>query len=764
MPNAWHMPSLSELARVCTQYIAEVDDAYTVCMPWKNVYAATVYKVHDTTCSAYIPELNRYSTLSARDVPWSDAWYLVYIDDTDARWMMLSDVGGKKEQPFPPVWIKSDKAQTGAWREDVPYEDYVLDIDNTAITHRPDLWGHAGWARELAAVYRHTQATEAAQSMYAEIPISSVETAEAKPAYAPRIHVSGCNYFVTYHISHVTSHASLLDMAVRLAMVDIRPHHFLVDLTNFVMCDIGQPMHAFDADKLPAKELHVRSAGSGETIQALDSTCLTLTSQDMVVASGQTPLSVAGVIGGAETGITHETQSVLLEAAHFDPYPVRQTASRIQRRTESSARFEKYVDPYATQKAIRRYVHLLQAYDVTYQSADTAYAAGTLPEPYKLHVTHAYMAKRIGTRIDPTEICHIMHRLGFQVARDDNGYVIQVPTYRMHDVSRKEDVIEEIARHVGYDQIPLQVPHQPMHPHTDNSQQRVMDIKQHCAYALSMREVATYALYDEQWLSRIGWQPEHAVAISNPVSEHMYRLVTTLVPQLMHLVYRNAHMHDEIRCFEWARTWQRDANAYVDEQETLAGLIYHKRSEHDFYSVKHMLSSLFRLVNMRVAWQKCEGYMGLCDPDATARLMYEVYGHWYHLGYVGRVADEVLSHVADGHAYIYELSGYTLRTYQAPDMAFLGVSAYQPTWFDVSVAVPDQLTVADLERAVMHADDHIYTVYVVDIYEKPTVDYARAITLRVWAGSYTRTLSRDDIAHIQENVYAAIRAHGGDIR
>ncbi len=761
----WQMPSLADIQQMLIKHTAEVDDVYEVHIPRERLYAGLIQGHEDQQLSVFVPELNQTYAMPQRDITFPDGWYLLYITNDTARWAMTTDVGGTKEQPFPPVHLDENAAHSGQWRSALSEYDWIIDIDNAAITHRADLWGHHGFAREIAAIMQ-AQLRDADQ-MYADISVSDANMAPYG-SYQPHINAKACDRFVSYHIPHLDAHPSAIEMASRLARVGVRPHNLLVDITNYVMYDIGQPMHVFDVRSLPDRYLTVRYADENEQMEALDGTQIELIPEDMVVASGKTPLSVAGVIGGRASGVQEDTRGVVLEAAHFDPTAIRLTSTRIKRRTESSMRFEKNVDPYKTDLAIQRYMALLSQHGIAYTAADTAYAAGSYPELPHITISHAMIEQRIGLSIPYDRISQILHALGCSVTQsDDDGYTIAVPSYRRNDITRPEDIIEEIARIVGYDHIPLTLPHRPMYPRSLQSSARVRTIKQHCAYALSMREITSYALYDEQWLNELQWEPSNAVTIANPVSENMYRLVTSLVPHMLHAVASQAQQYHQLRFFEWAKAWRlRDSNA-VQEDECLTAIIYDKQKSYDLYQFKAEMSSLFQLLHMQIAWQPVENIDVLpdwYDPQATARIMYAYNGDWYDLGYAGKVADDMCDRVASGTAYVFELDGDALRAYTAASPVFYGISKYQSTWFDVSVYVPEGVSVAQLEQCAKGADSHIHDVYLVDVYEDAPDPYVRSVALRITAGAMDRTLSGNEIESIRAQVHNSINQCGVEIR
>lgn len=321
---------------------AEIEGWKKVTLNVDELTLVEVVAIEDNEVQVHSAERNKKYTLPLRGDAFVSALFMIIDADPVAKWATSVHFGGTKEMVLP-VFSVAEDLRKGAWKSTIEVQDYVVEVDNKSINSRPDLWGHRGLAREIAAML--------------DVPLRPLDefikqkdvisyTSEAQPhgsnPFSLIIQNSAlCTRFAALYVPSITSYASSLNMAIRLSCLDSRAINLLVDATNYVMLDLGQPMHAFDADALTSKHITIGHALPKEKIMLLDGEKVELTADDIVVADGGKAISLAGVMGGATTGITTQTKSVLLESAHFDPVTIRRTSARHKKRTESSIRFEK---------------------------------------------------------------------------------------------------------------------------------------------------------------------------------------------------------------------------------------------------------------------------------------------------------------------------------------------------------------------------------------------------------------------------------------
>ncbi|HUU82654.1 MAG TPA: phenylalanine--tRNA ligase subunit beta, partial [Phycisphaerae bacterium] len=388
--------------------------------------------------------------------------------------------------PLPPDW----------------FDDWVIEVDNKSITHRPDLWGHYGIARELAAIYHRplkpypvTPSDELTNLDLPELPIEIDD-----PGMCPR--------YTGLVLHNVPARPAPLWLQLRLGHVGLRPIDCLVDLTNYIMMELGQPMHAFDGDRVDRIEVGLVEPGS--KFATLDGAERTMPANALMILSNRKPVALAGIMGGAETEIGPETKSLLLESANFNPAVIRRCATAMGHRTDASARFEKSLDPANTVLAIQRFVYLARN-----EWPDLAFASklsDCFPnpaQPVSIEIDPDFVNRFMGRSVSRDAIRSILEPLEFTVQDAGHKLRIGVPGFRAtKDISIEADVIEEIARYVGYDNIEPKLPETTTRSFTPNAIHELehRSLQQWTA-GLGYNEIQGYLWFDAAWCKRLGYDP-----------------------------------------------------------------------------------------------------------------------------------------------------------------------------------------------------------------------------------------------------------------
>ncbi|MEM7676938.1 MAG: phenylalanine--tRNA ligase subunit beta, partial [Myxococcota bacterium] len=438
----------------------------------------------------------------------------------------------------------------------IHYDDVVLEIDNKSLTNRPDLWGHHGVARELAALY--------------DVPLKPLPAFKAprkKPDFDVQIEdEERCGRYTATRIHGVKAAVSPLKMRSRLAKVGQRPINFLVDLTNYVMMAVGQPSHAFDARDVP-EQIRVRRARPDEALKLLDDTDLKLDDDCLVIANDKDAVALAGVMGG-ELAVRDDTSTVLLEMANFNAVEVRRVARRFGLRTESSIRFEKGVDPDRIDLALGLFVELLQAEQ---SKAKVEMFVDRFARPLAevaVEIEVEYLHRRLGLEIPPEKMKASLARLGFETEGDDQRWTVRVPSWRATgDVSIPEDIVEEIARLHGYEALGFSPPRVILDAPVIQPRRRMeRRIKETLATRAGMREIMTYPWVSTALLDACGLGSVPTLGLAHPPSPDL-RLSPSLVPQMLTAVASNLRYSDSFAIFELNRVFRADATAQLSKKE-----------------------------------------------------------------------------------------------------------------------------------------------------------------------------------------------------
>ncbi|MCG3138248.1 MAG: Phenylalanine--tRNA ligase beta subunit [Phycisphaerae bacterium] len=407
-------------------------------------------------------------------------------------------------------------------------EDWIIEIDNKSITHRPDLWGHYGIAREVAALLQLPlkplpiiSPTELADEQLPLIPIT-IDDPQACPRYTGIL------------LSGVRSQPSPALMQCRLSHVGMRPINALVDLTNYIMAEIGQPMHAFDGDRV--QQIEVGFAQAGATFYTLDGQQRRLPAGALMIQSGRKPVALAGIMGGLESEVTSTTDKLLLESANFDPATIRRCATALGHRTEASARFEKALDPAWTVLGIARFLQLARQQFPDLQLCSQLSDCYPHPaEPRTIVLRPDYVSRFIGRNISLNQIMEILQALEFKLEDHDEGVRVQVPGFRAtKDIRIEEDLIEEIARFVGYNNIDPILPQATIRHFPVNRQQRLekRTLQLFCGTE-GFFEVQDYLWYHRSWLAQLGYDPGDSVTLRNPAAADQDALRKSVIPGLL---------------------------------------------------------------------------------------------------------------------------------------------------------------------------------------------------------------------------------------
>jgi phenylalanyl-tRNA synthetase beta chain len=789
LKGSWTDYDVKELVRRFNTTTAEIEHFDHVILNTDHFTLATILKMDKERITAFSSEHAKEFTLPSRPDAKVGAAFMIFLSPKnpgfenkpaheksfsgsprkwaaspavgyDVRWATLADWHSGKDGLIGAL-SATEKELEGAWKNSFECEDYILHLDNKSVTHRPDLWGQRGIAREIAALLNIQMRPES--EFVKEFPVEKHET--VAPAHQERIfsltikNSELVKQLGGGYISSIEYGPSLIWMAHRLARVDSRPIDVIVDTTNYIMLELGQPMHAFDAEKIASKKIEAGLAGREQTLELLDRTSITLDADDLVISDGTKALSVAGIMGGASSAVGPATKSILIESGCFDAGVVRKTALRIKKRTESSARFEKSLDPHHVIKSLKRYLTILTQNKIQFKLAGSLVLLGHETAKQKLSVTHDFITSRLGADVDQETIKRILKALGFEIEIKSGSCLLEVPTFRSSkEPFIKEDVVEEVGRFFGYNNIRLAIPALKLKPSSFNDVFQERALKNYCAYALSAHEVTNYAIYDEEFLRHLDWQPKNAVRIQNPVSENWQQMATSLIPHLIKNVWQNK-TEQEARFFEYNDVWHQNGKE-VMEKKHLAGIIFSK-TDINFYEIKNHIDQMLAMFNIFAQWRKSNDQQPWMHPYQTADLI----AHKEVIGYAGIANNSFLKKVVDGNAFIFEFDADQLLKHAIIDkQRFDGLSKYPATWFDISMLISRSIMFENISEMIMNADGRIYKIVLVDFYEKDEWKDKRSLTVRFFARDAEKTLSQEEIDDIYDHVLIKLKEIGAVIR
>lgn len=467
----------------------------------------------------------------------------------------------------------------GANIKDVlPVEDVIIEVDNKSLTNRPDLWGHYGIAREFSAIFKRELK-----------PIERVDLTKynnLKPLNI-KVETPNCFRYCGLTVDNVTKKVSPLSMKIKLNYCGMRDINFLADITNYLMLELGQPMHAFDSKIVHG--ITVIEANKNIEMETLEHVNHIIEPGSIVICDQQkVPVAIAGVKGGLKSGITDKTNSLLLESACFDSATIRRASRKIGLITDASLRYEKSLDPEMCPLAIERLVYLLKNID------NGIVVSSSLTDVYKYNYpTHViktdadFISRRGGVKLNENEISDILTRLGFKVSVKNGEMEVVVPSFRgTKDVTIKEDLVEEIFRMYGYDNIKsatMSMPLQPVEQIPEHTLE--YDIKYSLASIFNFNEVHSYVWNFENYNKTIGIKEESIVHLMDASKSGHGGLRSHLLPSIIKIADENKNKFNDISIFEIGRTFDElDKNNLVNEKKKLAiVLASNSASEKELY-------------------------------------------------------------------------------------------------------------------------------------------------------------------------------------
>ena len=643
----------------------------------------------------------------------------------------------------------------------VPATDAVIEIDNKSITHRPDLWGHYGFARELAAVYGRE---------LKPLDVADAAAWSSLPAFPLRIEdYEGCPGYCCLDIAGIVPAVAPLDIQYRLLAVGLRPINLLVDLTNYLMCELGQPMHAFDGERV--RDVIVAPFGEPGTFATLDNIERKMESADLMIKDHGGPIAIAGIMGGLTTEITDDTGRLLLESANFHPARIRRTAVRLGLRTDASLRFEKGQPPYHMLVSITRFMRLLELAGQMPEVKSRLTCDGDSGEtPRTMSMELAFIPRAIGMDIPDERVTGILESLGFGCTVSDGRLDLAIPRHRSaRDISIPNDIVEEVARIFGYDNIVPAMPEVEMRAyHFNTALEHRRKTMRFLSTARGFVEAHTYSWYDDAWLAKIGHDPGEALTLRNPASDTATRMRRELLPNLLALVESNATHRDEYALYEVGNVFHPDGDGRIQESH-LAGTVYRSAK---LGSLEDLIRNVRGTVEEVLALSGAEDIVfrpmerpeaPWCFPGACL----DILSGGAVVGSMGFLAGAAFpSFEKDTQVAWFEITLDALPEKNYPDVTFEALPVYPGSWMDFSVLADAQATYADLERIVAGFTHPVLRRYrFLYVYTGKGLPQGKvSYTFRFWLGLPDRTLTGEDLTGFRDAFIGYLATHDLAIR
>jgi phenylalanyl-tRNA synthetase beta chain len=649
--------------------------------------------------------------------------------------------------------ITDDVANGTDLKDIYEIDDIIFEVDNKSLTNRPDLWGHYGIAREFAAI--------------AGRPLKPLDTVDLSrydslPQVDMKIDDPLCYRYSCLQVENITTAVSPVNMRIRLYYCGMRAINFLADLTNYLMLEMGQPMHAFDSRRV--EKIRIKRFDEPFTFTTLDGVDRNIDENALMICNGETPVAIAGIMGGLDSEIVEDTTTLTLESATFDAVSVRKSTVRLAHRTDASMRYEKCLDPEMTVPAIARFVRLMTDIDegvkvVSSLTDEYVYRYDTVT----LDFDKAYVDRYTGIEIDNGTIVNTLSSLGFGVKNEGDSFSVTVPSWRAtKDVTIKADIIEEITRIYGYDNFDIHTAEAPLYPVRAAVEKTVEDkIKDILVKKYSLHELHSYVWQYFDEYKALGIEVEENIKLINATNPNIETIRRSIIPtQLCQVKYNTGYAAD-FGVFEVGRVVNGvKADGLADEHKKLAVTLFSKTksTEELYFELRDMLAVIADDVKHKaLEFAPIEAKHSYEHP----RNLNAVICGGEEIGEIG-IAHPVVSKKLDKKAAIVfaeldvkafaELANDSIR-YETP-------SKYPAIEVDLSFVAPK---FAPIKAAIIAAKHRelIKKVGVVDIYNEGNI---KSITTRITFSHPEKTLTREEVSEIVDGIIAELKEVGIELK
>ncbi|MBO8513419.1 phenylalanine--tRNA ligase subunit beta [Staphylococcus aureus] len=641
-------------------------------------------------------------------------------------------------------------------------DDQVMEFDLTP--NRADALSMIGTAYEVAALYNtkmtkpDTTSNELELSANNELTVT-IENEDKVPYYSARV------------VHDVTIEPSPIWMQARLIKAGIRPINNVVDISNYVLLEYGQPLHMFDQDAIGSQQIVVRQANEGEKMTTLDGTERELLTSDIVITNGQTPIALAGVMGGDFSEVKEQTSNIVIEGAIFDPVSIRHTSRCLNLRSESSSRFEKGIATEFVDEAVDRACYLLQTYANGKVLKDRVSSGelGAFITP--IDITADKINRTIGFDLSQNDIVTIFNQLGFDTEINDDVITVQVPS-RRKDITIKEDLIEEVARIYGYDDIPSTLPvfEKVTSGQLTDRQYKTRMVKEVLEGA-GLDQAITYSLVSKEDATAFSMQQRQTIDLLMPMSEAHASLRQSLLPHLIEAAsYNVARKNKDVKLFEIGNVFFANGEGELPDQvEYLSGILtgdyvvnqwQGKKETVDFYLAKGVVDRVSEKLNLEFSYRRAD-IDGL-HPGRTAEILLEN----KIVGFIGELHPTLAADNDLKRTYVFELNFDALMSVSVGYINYQPIPRFPGMSRDIALEVDQNIPAADLLSTIhAHGGNILKDTLVFDVYQGEHLEKGKkSIAIRLNYLDTEETLTDERVSKVQAEIEAALIEQGAVIR
>ncbi len=627
-------------------------------------------------------------------------------------------------------------------------DDIVFEVDNKSLTNRPDLWGHYGIAREFASL---------AGRELKPLPQVDLSQYDNLPKVDLKIEDNLCQRYSCLQVANITKNTSPVNMRIRLYYCGMRGINLLADLTNYLMLEMGQPMHAFDSRKV--EKIRIKRFDKPFTFRTLDGIDRNIDENTLMICNSNTPVAIAGIMGGLDSEIVEDTTTLTLESATFNAASIRKSTVRLAHRTDASNRYEKCLDPEMTVPAIARFVNLLLSIDPDAKvvSALTDEYAFRYPT-VTLDFDKAFIDKYTGIEIANDTIVNTLNSLGFKASNDGDNFTVEVPSWRAtKDVTIKADIVEEITRIYGYDNFDIHTAAAPLYPVRAKAEKTVEDrIKDMLVHRYSLHEVHSYVwqYYDEY--KALGMEIEDNIKLAGATNPNIETIRKSIIPTQLCQVKTNTNFSTDFGVFEIGRTVDglKD-DGLCNERKKLCVTLYSKTKSLEtlYVELATMLSVISdNIKHKALTFVPMEATLNYEHP----RNLNEVSCDGVVLGKIGVVHPTVSKKIDKKAAIVFAEIDVPAFT----EITDAGIHYQEPSRFpemEIDLSFMSE-TFAPIGKAIADANcSLIKDVAVVDTYRD---ENGKSITTRMTFSHPERTLTTEEVMEVANGIIDALAKDG----
>lgn len=641
-------------------------------------------------------------------------------------------------------------------------DDQVMEFDLTP--NRADALSMIGTAYEVAALYNtkmtkpETTSNELELSANDELTVT-IENEDKVPYYSARV------------VHDVTIEPSPIWMQARLIKAGIRPINNVVDISNYVLLEYGQPLHMFDQDAIGSQQIVVRQANEGEKMTTLDDTERELLTSDIVITNGQTPIALAGVMGGDFSEVKEQISNIVIEGAIFDPVSIRHTSRRLNLRSESSSRFEKGIATEFVDEAVDRACYLLQTYANGKVLKDRVSSGelGAFITP--IDITADKINRTIGFDLSQNDIVTIFNQLGFDTEINDDDITVQVPS-RRKDITIKEDLIEEVARIYGYDDIPSTLPvfEKVTSGQLTDRQYKTRMVKEVLEGA-GLDQAITYSLVSKEDATAFSMQQRQTIDLLMPMSEAHASLRQSLLPHLIEAAsYNVARKNKDVKLFEIGNVFFANGEGELPDQvEYLSGILtgdyvvnqwQGKKETVDFYLAKGVVDRVSEKLNLEFSYRRAD--IDRLHPGRTAEILLEN----KVVGFIGELHPTLAADNDLKRTYVFELNFDALMAVSVGYINYQPIPRFPGMSRDIALEVDQNIPAADLLSTIhAHGGNILKDTLVFDVYQGEHLEKGKkSIAIRLNYLDTEETLTDERVSKVQAEIEVALIEQGAVIR